>query len=81
MSSAATTPKRPQIETLEDLWCFLNIWGKLLTYVPRSNDKRLSESWRKGYEQAIRDAMDGLEAAGVTWDSVQDETWHKWSRA
>lgn len=78
--SAATTP-RSEVETLEDLWCFLNIWGKLLTYVPRSSDKRLSESWRKGYEQGIRDAMDGLEATGVTWDSVPDETWHKWSRA
>jgi len=80
--NAAT--ERPQVETLDDLWCYLNIWGDLLgkhrdAGRTRSPETRLSTAWRKGYEQACRDAMDALEAAGVTWETVPDETWRKWS--
>lgn len=78
--SAATAPGRPEVESLEDLWCWLNIWGDLLhKHQARTRPDRLSTEWRKGYEQGVRDAMDKLEQVGVTWETVPDETWRKWS--
>lgn len=80
MTDREQTFSVPQVETLEDLWSWLNTWGDIEDHDRDAEPLKLSSHWRKGYEQAICDALHELENAGVTFADVSKENWRKWSR-
>ena len=71
-SPAAITRERPKIRNVEDFWCWLNTWGD-----EREHD---FTGWEcTAYRACIHDAMRALEAAGITYETVPDEAWTRWT--
>ena len=62
----------PRVESVDDLWCWANIWGDLLSH------PRFTHAESLAYEAAIRDLMVRLEEMGVTLGQAR-EAWPKWS--
>lgn len=80
MTGREQTFDEPRVETLEDLWSWLNTWADLEKHKQEAEPMKLAPGWREGYERAICDALHQLENAGVTFADVSSENWRKWSR-
>jgi hypothetical protein len=72
--TAATERERPEIRNIEDFWCWLNTWGD-----ERKHDFSFGSPYDIGYRRCIHDAMKALEAAGVSFETVPDEAWERWT--
>lgn len=73
-----TLAERPRVESVEDIWCWANIWGDLNRHRKHAAPDKLAESWEKGYAKAIGDLMLRLSEMGIEFEQAR-EKWPKWS--